>query len=780
MAKARALRKAGNFPEALREANRALALSRESQNSLTVARSLLLLASTQVMSFQYPSALASAKEAFDLARKLGNNQLAGGASGTVSNIYFVLGDFRTAEVEGRRAVDLLRQASQDDPLTKQFMVKAMHLLAILCAAQGRRSESETFFKQAIALAQKSHEQALEATLWDVRGFCLLRDNQLNEAEQSLNSGLSIRESMRDGDALPYSYEHLAELELKRTSPNYANALKLVDEAIASHSASFTASPQYYPIHIRAQILLRSGERQKALKEFRRAVLAADTWRQGALPGDATNTQTVVLLHEVYHDFAQLAAQISLETNDPELRNEALEVLAANRAASLREQLKRTLAADSALPDSYFEKLSALQSAQARVTLGGNSKADQADLARRRTEISELENKLAVQSGKNYLFSEKILRRDSLRDIQSRLGREELLLSFSLGEFRSYLWAITAKQVNLYQLDARSQLEKKAAQLTRNVREGTNAKEAGQALSQSIFGKLPARFARKPEWLIVADGALLTGVPFAVLPNPVASGDGAYLIEGHSIRFLPSELLLLSPRTQRPAARFVGVADPIYNLADARIKHKPGLDASPVEASSVTLARLAGSGQETRMSAQQSGLQNSRVLDGPNATEQALRKVLDLTPEVLHFAVHVVSPPGRPQEAALALSLNNQGVPELLTPEAIAQFRLPGTLVVLSGCYSSQGIAVPSAGLLGLSRAWLLAGAEAVVASAWPTPDDSGRFFTLFYSYLHAAKTGSLSQRASFALAQTQAELQHGRGYTSYPSFWAAYSVISKE
>ncbi len=152
----------------------------------------------------------------------------------------------------------------------------------------------------------------------------------------------------------------------------------------------------------------------------------------------------------------------------------------------------------------------------------------------------------------------------------------------------------------------------------------------------------------------------------------------------------------------------------------------------------------------------------------------------MAPEFLHFAVHVVSPPGRPQEAALALSLNSDGVPELLTPEAIATFRLPGTLVVLSGCSSSQGKPVPSAGLLGLSRALLLAGAEAVIVSSWPTPDDSGHFFSLFYSHLRTVNTGTLSQRAAFALAQTQVELQQSRGYSSSPTYWAAYSIISKE
>ncbi len=780
MARGKQLRDAGKLKEALRECNYALSLARLGHDSELTISSLMRVASIQVMSFQYPSALSTAKEAFEMARQTGNNQWAGAASGTVANIYLSLGDFRTAEVEGKRAIDLLKLAPQNDPFTKQLTVKAMQIVATLCAIQGRTAESETYFQQGIKLAQQLTIKSFEATLWDVRGVMLLRANQLPAAEQSLRTSLDIRQSIHDEEYLPFSQEHLAELELKRTSPNYPTALKLVDQALSSSSALFKAGPQYYPIHIRAQILLHAGDKQRALAEFRRAVAAADSWRRGALPGDTTNTQTVVLLHEVYQDFAHLAAQISLESKDTALRDEAFQVLASNRAASLREQLRRALASDSKLPDTYFQTLSALQSAQARVTLGQNSKTDQNQLTRLRTDIDELENKLAVQSGNNYFSNEKNLQRNSLRDIRTRLGLTQLLLSFSLGDTTSYLWAITGDQVNLYSVENRQQIESKAVHLTNAVREGNNTSESGQIFSRTLFGSLPDRLLKKPEWLIVADGALLNGVPFSALPEPSKQANPALLVEKHSIRILPSALLLLSPKGKLAAQRFVGVSDPIYNSADSRLSHKRGWDAPPVEASSVTLGRLVGSRQEVRISAKQSGLQNQEVLDGPQANLETLRKALTSPPEILHFAVHVVSPPDRPQEAALALSLNGEGVPELLTPEAIATFRLPGTLVVLSGCSSSQGKPVPSAGLLGISRAWLLAGAGAVIASAWPTPDDSGRFFSIFYNRLHAATSGTLSQRASLALAQTQSELQHGRGYTSAPSYWAAYSIISKE
>lgn len=227
---------------------------------------------------------------------------------------------------------------------------------------------------------------------------------------------------------------------------------------------------------------------------------------------------------------------------------------------------------------------------------------------------------------------------------------------------------------------------------------------------------------------------------------------------------------------------MGVADPIYNLADSRRVRNASLLEPEHAKNSPGLARLAGSADEVRTAGKLSGMTEVQLLEGGKASGVALRAALLRKPQVLHFAVHVVSPKSRPEDAALALSLTPENIPELLTREAIAKYRVPGSLVVMSGCSSQQGEALPSAGLIGLSRAWLLAGASAVVVSAWPTPDDSGRFFSSFYSHfqLLTSTSGSLAKRAAMALQQAQREMRQSKGYGSSPSFWAAYSVISKE
>jgi CHAT domain-containing protein len=296
--------------------------------------------------------------------------------------------------------------------------------------------------------------------------------------------------------------------------------------------------------------------------------------------------------------------------------------------------------------------------------------------------------------------------------------------------------------------------------------------------RTLFGKLDASVWRKHDWLITPDGKLLDSVPFPALRITSQMGGKQPLIADRNLRILPSELLLLSSKPSRPAARFVGVGDPIYNFADSRSNRTAAPKTRRVK--TTVLGRLVASDKEVTDSAEASGEPKTELLKGVSASGVNVRQAVGITPEILHFAVHVVSPEGEPAEAALALSIDANGVPELLTSESVATYRVPGSLVVLSGCSTQQGRVIPGAGLVGLSRAWLLAGASGVVVSSWPTPDGSLQFFSNFYAHYKQA-AGSIAQRAAKALQQTQLDMQHDSDAAKRtPAFWAAYSIVSKE
>ncbi len=763
---------AGRFAEAITAYMRAELVARQAGDTDRQAKALLGQSFCDLHLFRYRGTLETAGSAVRLALLAKDNTIAGGAEGNIAAVYSLLGDFDLAEKRQTDGIRLLANSPRQD-----FLAQSWVRYAWIQLSQGKTAEWKLSLNRAIDVAHRAKLPLLEALALDRLGISSVLSGDLREGDQALNKAYSLQESLHDTDGLGVTLEHRAELELRKRQ--YQLALADIDRAFALGSPSFKSSAQYYPIHVRGQIFLGLGRNEDALSEFRRAVDAATAWRRTALPGDASNTQTVAFLHDVYQDYAELAAELALERHDPKLAREALEALASNRAASLREQLALVFSRNSRLPSRYFELLSKLAETQARVTLGQIPENNNPQLKNIRLELSELEDQIGLDEQNISATAEKTPFQNSLRDIQSRLG-DRALLSFCLGKRQSFLWAIGDKDVNLYELPAESEVAMRAKAFSEAVQSGQPSPAASTALSRELFGKLPPAIWHKREWLITADGALLNGIPFSALQDVSAPGHPQLLIANHTIRSIPSELLLLSPTRTAPENLFIGVADPIYNLADARRSQGASLVSTAKVSATMALGRLVGSDREIRNSGKQSGFENVKLLLGKDASTSALADALAKAPAVLHFAVHVVSPSGQPDQAALALSLTKQNIPELLTREAIAAYRIPGTLVVLSGCSSDQGRTLPSAGLIGLSRAWLLAGAAAVVVSSWPTPDDSGSFFSSFYTHLHNLKSGSLASRTAAALEQAQLDARRTNDYRSSPSYWAAYSIVSKE
>ncbi len=770
------LRNAGRLSDALEKFSQARQLAHKRNDSAYEAKSLILIGSAETLKFQYRAALNSLELAIEMGK--GDPFIQGIAGGNKAELYQRLGDFLAAESESEQAIRCLREVHPPTQFSRDGLAKALMIHAAVCFQRQKNSLGYRDYQEAIAMAQASGNVPLQASAWSEQGVALLRQHKVDLANDAFHKSLSLCAVKDEIGQSAIEKENLAELELERSAPDYEKALRLIDDAFSSPSLAFKSIPQYYPINIRARILLQQGNKTLALSEFKRAVFAANQWRLGALPGDITSTQTTAQLQEVYADYAQLAAETALEQNDNALAVSGLEVLAENRAASLREQLRVAYGNSGKLSDEYFAKLAELQAAQAKVTLGENTTGDQAKLIQIRLDISNLENKIGIKSEKLPILGERIPRRNSLRDIQHTLGRDQVLISITLGKRRSYLWAITAGGVNLSRLPGQGEITSKADSFATAVRLGHDPAVFADALTRSLFANLPPDFWNRSEWMVVADGPLLNGIPFCALKDLAPGRAGNLLMEDKTLRFLPSELLLADHHSQPIPNSFVGVGDPIYNRADSRLTHAQLADAKTVS-ENVVLARLVASGTEVRNVARETRSSNAVILTGTRATRQDLAAALTHAPGVLHFAVHVVSPPDQPQQAALALSLRN-GVPELLTSEAIASFHVPGSLVVLSGCSSGLGKVMPGAGLVGLSRAWLLAGAAAVVVSSWPTPDDSGQFFSSFYHHLDQIKSGDTAQRAALALRRTQLEMLHGSGYRTSPTFWGAFAVIAKE
>ena len=119
---------------------------------------------------------------------------------------------------------------------------------------------------------------------------------------------------------------------------------------------------------------------------------------------------------------------------------------------------------------------------------------------------------------------------------------------------------------------------------------------------------------------------------------------------------------------------------------------------------------------------------------------------------------LVARDGRPQEG-------------FVTALDIHGLELPADVVVLSGCRTALGRDVRGEGLVGLTRAFMSAGARTVIASLWPV-DDAATAELMAQLYEGLLRRGL---RPAAALREAQIHLWRGRARRA-PYFWAAFQI----
>jgi CHAT domain-containing protein len=339
-------------------------------------------------------------------------------------------------------------------------------------------------------------------------------------------------------------------------------------------------------------------------------------------------------------------------------------------------------------------------------------------------------------------------------------------------------------IALYALPKRDAIQPMVSAAAAAIRGGDGASAAGFALYKALFGQLAQRFQGKSHWLLALDGTLFD-VPFAALPMPPQgrSLTARFLVERHITEIVPSVAYWLtrsSPRTTRRDGRlFLGVGDPIYNSADARLSRAMAAKlATPpltlVAATQPALPRLVASSAELKACAR-AWNGNQVLLEGSRATRIAIQNELYRQPAVLHFATHFLPSADPEPQGTIVLSLAENGVADVLRPAEIARWHIGAQLVVLSGCHSAAGAVLPATGLLGLNRAWLAAGAQNVISSHWAVPDESGALFAALYRNLSA---GGLPPAQ--ALRAAQLEMLRCADWRARPQYWGAYFAMGKE
>ncbi len=272
-----------------------------------------------------------------------------------------------------------------------------------------------------------------------------------------------------------------------------------------------------------------------------------------------------------------------------------------------------------------------------------------------------------------------------------------------------------------------------------------AARLGAAVMGPVVALLPATTTRL---FISPDG------PLNRLVFDAVRLDGHRLIERYETALLPAVSILPALRNRRRADHLQGVL--AFGVPDAPKEADPAWRALPSLPEAIPEARLAARSAP-----------HSRLLTGSAGSEAALRREATGDYSVLHLAAHAVVDEQVSARTALLLAPGDgeDGVVRMADVEAMG---VGAALVVLSACRTAGGAILNGEGVLGLTSAFLAAGAHAVIATAWLANDSAAAGqMRQFYAVLgRGAPAGDALRRMKLAA------LASG----SPPSVWALFTL----
>ena len=400
------------------------------------------------------------------------------------------------------------------------------------------------------------------------------------------------------------------------------------------------------------------------------------------------------------------------------------------------------------------------------------------LAQLRVEYQQVEAQIRQQNP--YLSSLEQFTPLNLEQIQKELGPDTMLLEYSLGDERSYLFAVTSDSIESHELPKRQILEDAARKSHELMTKIVAADETNRALSQMLLGPVAGKLGNK-RLVLVLEGALQY-VPFAALPSPVAPE--SVLLQTNVIVVEPSFSALVAIRknvpkhSSSPGKLVAVIADPVLDRSDDRV---PGAVVSTGKAQrsgpltrDATLARLAHASEEADAISAAAPRGTTLVAKGFDANRETAMSANVGQYQIVHFATHGVLDSEHPEVSGIVLtSVDRNGTKTdgLMSLHDIYSLDLSAELTVLSACQTALGKDIRGEGLVGLSHAFMSAGSKSVVSSLWKVDDRAtADLMRGFYESM-------LQQGMSPADALRSAQLKMMRDKrTSAPYYWAGFVI----
>lgn len=368
----------------------------------------------------------------------------------------------------------------------------------------------------------------------------------------------------------------------------------------------------------------------------------------------------------------------------------------------------------------------------------------------------------------------------ISDLKNRLlDRRTAYLEYFVGERRSYLIILTKNRSGLYILPQRSSLEDSLKAFLKTLTTPSSGPfigvRASERIARELVFPLQEKIYNEIDSLIINPDGVLHYLPFETL-RVENNGSVCFLIEKHEVSYCQSASSLLflkqALQTTKRQKNLLAIGSPYYGKAQKpRINKK--ISRAEVwqeiyRGDGFSFGSLPFSKNEILDIASNFPKGKVDILLERRANECDIKKLPLSEYQIIHFSCHGLLNEESPIRSALVLSLEpGQEEDGFLQIREINSLRINADLVVLSACQTGAGSFDKGEGLLGLNRAFLQAGARAVLSTLWPINDQStAGLMGDFYKFLVQGQAKNEALR--------HAKVRMIKSNRCHPFYWAGF------
>jgi CHAT domain-containing protein/Flp pilus assembly protein TadD len=555
------------------------------------------------------------------------------------------------------------------------------------------------------------------------GYVYLNTGNFALARESYEQALVLARRIDSKGDIVSALAALALVYEQTEMPEKAN--QYADEAIAKVPADGNRQDVLYPLLVKGHVVARVHDVAKAEQIFRQVAQ------------DPKNN--VSLKWEAEHSMARLYEDENQSNSAEQEYRAALSTFETARSALQHDDSQLPFLTNaSRIYDDYIHFL---------ITQGKTNQALQvADYSRART----------LTEGLGLLRKGTSFSPQPVNAPQISRNAGGAILFYWLGEKQSYLLAITPQKTSLFPLPAASEIDAVVKRYRKALAGPQDVLEAGNADGSSLFHTLvePALrlLPKNAKVFIVPDGSL-NSLNFETLlvsgPQPHYWIEDVTIADASSLRMLG-----MSRGTNGSSGKLLLFGDAVA----------PNSDYPPLPKAAAEMESIA----KHFPPAQQ------QVLAREHATPPAY---LGSKPEqfsFIHFVAHGTASRLSPLDSAIVLSKATAEDDSFkLYARDIIHLRLRADLVTISTCYGAGTRAYSGEGLVGLSWAFLRAGAHNVIGALWEVSDASTpQLMDQLYDEVKKGKSPET------ALRTAKLSLLHSNSAFRKPFYWAPFQLYT--